>query len=213
MLTRGASIAVKELIKLGALPIDYIADTNLLSAIDKTFEKITPDVDTPVGTISSVLAQFGAPAGLLVKLSQGIKFLAGASKITKLSSLPNVGAKTSELAKRAGFYGSIGGITDFVVSDPAENRTIAQTLGYAEDYKGEQLKGSAKAAEAFKQKIKFGAEGTLLGGRYYSTALPVAGTLGFKYGLVPAGKGVAFVGGNTLRALNYTVVNPLTKKS
>ncbi len=207
---RGASIAVKELIKLGALPIDYIADTNLLSAIDKTFEKITPDVDTPVGTISSVLAQFGAPAGLLVKLSQGIKVLAGASKITKLSSLPNVGAKTAELAKRAGFYGSIGGITDFVVSDPAENRTIAQTLGYAEDYKGEQLKGSAKAAEAFKQKIKFGAEGTLLGGGI-TAALPVAGTLGFKYGLVPAGKGVAFVGGNTLRALNYTVVNPLTK--
>ena len=207
---RGASIAVKELIKLGALPIDYIADTNLLSAIDKTFEKITPDVDTPVGTISSVLAQFGAPAGLLVKLSQGIKVLAGASKITKLSSLPNVGAKTSELAKRAGFYGAIGGITDFVVSDPAENRTIAQTLGYAEDYKGEQLKGSAKAAEAFKQKIKFGAEGTLLGGGI-TAALPVAGTLGFKYGLVPAGKGVAFVGGNTLRALNYTVVNPLTK--
>ena len=72
---RGASIAVKELIKLSALPIDYIADTNLLSAIDKTFEKITPDVDTPVGTISSVLAQFGAPAGLLVKLCQGIKFV------------------------------------------------------------------------------------------------------------------------------------------
>ena len=161
---RGASIAVKELVKLGALPIDYLTDTNLLSAIDKTFEKITPDVDTPVGTISSVLAQFGAPAGLLVKLSQGIKVLSGASKITKLSSLPNMGAKTAELAKRAGYYGAIGGITDFVVSDPSENRTIAQTLGYAEDYKGEQLEGSEKAAESFKQKIKFGAEGVLLGG-------------------------------------------------
>ena len=207
---RGASIAVKELVKLGALPIDYLTDTNLLSAIDKTFEKITPDVDTPVGTISSVLAQFGAPAGLLVKLSQGIKVLSGASKITKLSSLPNMGAKTAELAKRAGYYGAIGGITDFVVSDPAENRTIAQTLGYAEDYKGEQLEGSEKAAESFKQKIKFGAEGVLLGGGI-TAALPVAGTLGFKYGLVPAGKAVGFVGGNTLRALNYTVVNPLTK--
>ena len=85
-----------------------------------------------------------------------------------------------------------------------------QTLGYGEDYKGNELKGSAKAAEAFKQKIKFGAEGALLGGGI-TAALPVAGTLGFKYGLVPAGKAVAFVGGNTLRALDYTIVNPMTK--
>ena len=207
---RGASIAVKELIKLGALPIDYAADTNLLSAIDNIFEKITPEVDTPVGTITSVLSQFALPAGVLVKLSQGIKVLSGASKMTKLSSLPNMGAKTAELAKRTGFYGSIGGITDFVVSDPEENKTIAQTLGYAEDYRGDELEGSEKAAEAFKQKIKFGAEGALIGGGL-TAALPVAGTLGFKYGLVPAGKGIAFVGGNTLRALDYTVVNPLTK--
>ena len=48
-----------------------------------------------------------------------------------------------------------------VVSDPEENRTIAQTLGYGDDYEGDELKGSAKAAEdVFKQKIKFGAEGT-----------------------------------------------------
>ena len=118
--------------------------------------------------------------------------------------------KTSELAKRAGFYGSIGGVTDFVVSNPAENKTVAQTLGYAEDYKGDELKGSEKAAEAFKQKIKFGAEGALLGGGL-TAALPVAGTLGFKYGIKPAGKAVAFVGGNTLRGLNYAVVNPMTK--
>ena len=52
--------------------------------------------------------------------------------------------KTSELAKRAGFYGSIGGITDFVVSNPAENRTVFQTLGYGEDYKGNELKDLQK---------------------------------------------------------------------
>ena len=59
---RGVSIAVRELVKLGFLPIDYLADTNIRSAIDRTFERITPDVDTPVGEISSVLGQFGAPA-------------------------------------------------------------------------------------------------------------------------------------------------------
>ena len=207
---RGASQAVQGLLSLGAMPVDYLADTNLLSAIDNIFEKITPEVDTPLGEIVSVLTQFGVPAGGAVKIAQGIKTLSGASKITKLSSLPNVGAKTAELAKRAGFYGSIGGITDFVVSNPAENRTVAQTLGYADDYEGNELKGSAKASEAFKQKIKFGAEGALLGGGI-TAALPVAGTLGFRYGIKPAGKAIGFVGGQTLRALDYTVANPLTK--
>ena len=207
---KGASQAVQGLLSLGVMPIDYLANTNLLSAIDTMFEKITPDVDTPLGEMVSVITQFGVPAGGAIKIASGIKSLSKASKITKLSSLPTVGAKTAELAKRAGFYGSIGGITDFVVSNPEENRTVAQTLGYAEDYKGGELKGSEKAAESFKQKIKFGAEGVLLGGGI-TAALPVAGTLGFKYGLVPAGKGVAFVGGKTLRALDYTVLNPITK--
>ena len=208
--TRGVSTAVQELVKLGFLPIDYIADTNIRSAIDKIFENIKPEVDTPVGEFANILGQYGAPFTLINKLATGIKLLAGASKITKLSSLPTIGLKAKELTKRAGYYGAIGGVTDFVVSDPEENRTLFQTLGYEEDYKGGQLKGSLKAAEDFKQKIKFGAEGILIGGGV-TAALPVAGTLGFKYGIKPAGKAVGFVGGQTLRALDYTVANPLRK--
>ena len=209
-IAKGASQAVQGLLTLGAMPIDYLADTNLISAIDNIFEKITPETETALGDITSVLTQFGVPAAGAVKIAQGIKVLKGASKMTKLSSIPSIGGKTAELAKRAGFYGSIGGVTDFVVSDPEENRTIAQTLGYAEDYKGDELKGSEKAAEAFKQKIKFGAEGALLGGGL-TAALPVAGTLGFKYGIKPAGQAIGFVGGNALRGLNYAVVNPMSK--
>ena len=207
---KGTSQAIQGLLTLGAIPIDYLADTNLISAIDNIFEKITPETETAIGDITSVLTQFGVPAGGIVKIAQGIKVLKGASQMTKLSSIPSIGGKTAELAKRTGFYGSIGGITDFVVSDPEENRTIAQTLGYAEDYKGDELKGSEKASEAFKQKIKFGAEGALLGGGL-TAALPVAGTLGFKYGIKPAGKAIGFVGGNALRGLDYVVINPMSK--
>ena len=209
-IAKGASQAVQGLLTLGAMPIDYLADTNLISAIDNIFEKITPETETALGDITSVLTQFGVPAAGAVKIAQGIKVLKGASKMTKLSSIPSIGGKTAELAKRTGFYGSIGGITDFVVSDPEENKTISQTLGYAEDYEGDELKGSEKAAEAFKQKIKFGAEGALLGGGL-TAALPVAGTLGFKYGIKPAGQAIGFVGGNALRGLNYAVVNPMSK--
>ena len=36
----GLSQAVKGLLQLGAMPIDYLADTNLITAIDNIFEKI-----------------------------------------------------------------------------------------------------------------------------------------------------------------------------
>jgi hypothetical protein len=37
------------------------------------------------------------------------------------------------------------------------------------------------------------------------TLLPVAGTLGFKYGIVPGAKAIGYVGGKALRAVNYPV--------
>ena len=44
-----------------------------------------------------------------------------------------------------------------------------------------------------------------------TAALPVAGTVGLKYGLIPAGKTVAYAGGKAMRAIDYTVFNPLSK--
>ena len=209
-LVKGVSQAVQGLLQLGALPIDYVADTNLISAIDNIFDKITPETDTAVGDITSILGQFALPAGVAMKVANGILKLNKASQIVKLNSLPTIGAKGAELAKRAGYYGSIGGITDFAVSTPGDLTTLSETLGFGEAYKGDELEGSAKAAEFFKEKIRFGAEGAVLGGGI-TAALPVAGTVGMKYGLIPAGKAAAYVGGKTLRAIDYTVFNPLSK--
>ena len=39
---KGLSQAVQGLLQLGAMPIDYLADTNLLAGIESVFEKITP---------------------------------------------------------------------------------------------------------------------------------------------------------------------------
>ncbi len=51
---KGVSQAVQGLLQLGALPIDYLADTNLITAIDNIFDKITPETDTVVGDVTSV---------------------------------------------------------------------------------------------------------------------------------------------------------------
>ena len=117
---KGVSQAVQGLLQLGAMPIDYLADTNLITAIDNIFEKITPETDTAVGDITSILGQFALPAGAAVKIANGVLKLNKASQIVKLNSLPTIGAKSAELAKRAGYYGSIGGITDFAVSTPGD---------------------------------------------------------------------------------------------
>ncbi len=207
---KGVSQAVQGLLQLGAMPIDYLADTNLITAIDNIFEKITPETDTAVGDITAILGQFALPAGAAVKIANGVLKLSKASQIVKLNSLPTIGAKSAELAKRAGYYGSIGGITDFAVSTPGDLPTFAETLGFGEAYKGDELEGSAKAAEFFKEKIRFGAEGAVLGGGI-TAALPVAGTLGVKYGLMPAAKVGAYVGGKALRAVDFAVFNPAAK--
>jgi hypothetical protein len=205
---KGASQAVQGLISLGAMPIDYLADTNLISAIDNIFEKITPETDTFVGDITSIVTQFGVPLGAASKIANGVLKLNKASQIVKLNSLPTIGAKSAELAKRAGYWGALGGITDFAVSTPGDLTTLSETVGFGEDYKGDELKGSAKAVEYFKEKIKFGAEGALLGGGL-TAALPVAGTLGTKYGLMGL-KGGAYVGKNlVIRPLDYAVFKPM----
>ena len=213
---KGASQAVQGLISLGAMPIDYLANTNLISAIDNLFDKITPETDTIVGDVTSVVTQFGVPLGAAAKIANGVLKLNKASQIVKLNNFRRAdntydyAGASGELAKRAGYWGALGGVTDFAVSTPGDLTTLSSTLGFGEDYKGDELEGSAKAAEFFKEKIKFGAEGVVLGGGL-TAALPVAGTVGLKYGLIPAGKTVAYAGGKALRAIDYTVFNPLSK--
>ena len=198
---KGGSQAIQGLLQLGAIPIDYLGNTNLLSNIENLFEKITPETKTAVGDITSVLTQFGLPAGAALKIASGISKLKNVSQMTKLSSLstPNKGV---ELIKRAGYFGSIGGIADFAASTPGTISTISEDLGLIEKTDLEGLEGSERAAEIFKSKLKFGAEGTAIGAGV--TLLPVAGTLGVKYGLM-ATKPITYVGGQVLRAINYPV--------
>jgi hypothetical protein len=42
----GLSKAVQGLLQLGAMPVDYLANTNLLSGIENVFNKITPETKT-----------------------------------------------------------------------------------------------------------------------------------------------------------------------
>jgi hypothetical protein len=125
----------------------------------------------------------------------------------KLSSLPSLGAKGAEIAKRAGYWGALGGITDTSRKCiPTKNASISDMVGLTEAPDYNDLTGEELAAAKLKQKLKMGAEGSVIGAGF--ALLPVAGTLGakflgasYKYGLKPAG-------GAALRVLDNVVVNP-----
>lgn len=204
----GVSDAIQGLLTLGAIPIDYLADTNLTKKIDDVFDKYAPDARTGIGEVVQTLTQFGVPLGVASKLGAGMKILK-AGNIRKLSSLPTVGAKGAELAKRAGYFGAIGGAIDLAVSNPGDNVTLSETLGFSESKNLDALEGRERAAELFKQKIRFGAEGAIIGGAI--PLLPAAGSIGYKYGIQPVKQKVVDpVLGKTLVALDKAVVNPLS---
>jgi hypothetical protein len=202
---KGLSQAVQGLLSLGAMPIDYLANTDLLNGINDLFDKITPDTKTAVGDITSVIAQFGVPFGAAVKIAGGITKLKGISTMTQLGSLPTRAAKGTELVKRAGYYGTLGGLTDFAVSTPGKLGTLSDLTGLTQQTDFEGLTGKDRAVEELKGKLKFGAEGALIGGAV--PLLPTAASVGFRYGIVPGAKVVGTVGG---KALEYVVDKPLS---
>ena len=77
-------------------------------------------------------------------------------------------------------------------------------MGLTEQTDFEGLSGKERAAETIKGKLKFGAEGTVIGGGV--TLLPAAASVGFRYGIIPAAKTVGYVGGKALNVIDY----PLT---
>src|SRR5210317_1935333 len=94
---KGLSQTAEGLLQLGALPIDYLFDTNTLGFLDKVFDKITPETTTSIGDVTSVLVQFGVPGGAALKIASGMTKLKGLNKMTKLGSIPTIGGKSAEL--------------------------------------------------------------------------------------------------------------------
>ena len=50
---KGTSRFVQSLVTMGALPIDYLANTNLIATIDNYFDKFTPETKTGFGFVGS----------------------------------------------------------------------------------------------------------------------------------------------------------------
>jgi|MDTB01.3.fsa_nt_gb hypothetical protein len=183
---------------------DLAFNTDLMSKFEKIMEKEETFLNRPEtwrGEVTSLLTQFGIPGTLVTKV---VGRIPGVVKMKKAADRVKGGKlrKTSQVATRATEGATIVGVTDFLASEPGRESL------FFEPESTDGLTGRKKAAAEFRNRIKYGAEGTLVGGGF-----PIVGKftqLGYKYGLAPlisnkAGLGVAQLGA---KGIDKAVVRP-----
>ena len=185
--------------------IDAAADTNLTEKLDKVYEETKiDDPETLLGTVNKVLIEYGLPGGAVFKVMSRAKKLIKAKKVKdKTIAAGTAGTKIANIAKRSGYMATAFGATDFITSG-ARQRAGEEPL-IMDLEKEEGLEGQDLALTRFRNKIRFGAEGTLIGALFPLMGKPLGkvATFGAKYGLMkPAGY--------ALRGVDTLAVRPAT---
>ena len=160
-------------------------ETNLTEAITKIHdENRLQSPETLLGKVNEVLVQFGVPAGAGFKIMDRVKKINAVKKAKSLSTLA-IGATATNIASKSGYMAGAFGIADYLGSEP-DRGTIALK---EEDTEG--LSGSDLAAARFRNRLRFAAEGTVIGGGFSLLGKPAS--LGLKYGLMkPLGLGMKY---------------------
>jgi hypothetical protein len=156
---------------------DLVFNTDFMSDFEKVMKEREPTrPETWRGEVTGLLTQYGIPGTAIAKITGRIPAVV---KMKKAADAVKGGKlrKVSQIATRVAEGSTIVGATDFLASNPGRESFFVNP----EDTKG--LTGRKKAAAEFRNRIKYGAEGTLIGGGF-----PLVGKftqLGYKYGLSP----------------------------
>ena len=189
---------VKELLFASS---DYIFDTKFLEAFDEMMKDPEKQPDRPEtwrGDLVGLMTQFAIPGGVIQKVLRSTKTVGQINKIINGMK----GAKTkkiSKIAARAIEGITVVGATDFLASEPG------RASFFFEPESTEGLTGKERAAASFRNKVKYGQEGMLIGGGF-----PIVGKaaqLGYKYGLAPFIKQTARFGA---KGINTAVFRPVS---
>ena len=181
---------------------DLVANTEFLEKFEELMKKSRPEQpETWRGELISLMTSFGVPGSLVTKV------MARAGKVGQISKVVNKfnNHKASKIAMRVGNWATIGGATDFLVN--YEGRPLL----YVKPEDTSQLKGRKKAAAEFRNRVKFGFEGAVLGGLF-----PLVGKgaqLGYKYGLRPVGEPVLGLGAKAVNNLTFRPLSYILSKS
>ena len=157
---------------------DLVLNTNFMSDFEKVMAEREPTrPETWRGEVTSLLTQYGIPGTAVAKIAGRIPAVV---KMKKAADAVKGGKlrKASQVATRMAEGATIVGATDFLASNPGR----ASFFVNPEDTKG--LTGRKKAGAELRNRIKYGAEGTVLGGGF-----PLVGKLtqlGYTDGISPS---------------------------
>ena len=163
---------------------DLLLDTEFSTKVNKILTEAEPaKPETWRGDIAKLMAQFGVPAAISTKiLHRATKAGPIFRAMTKMGT-----SKASKIAQRSLGGATVVGVTDFVASpDKREEGTF---FDFAKPEPTENLTGRKKAAAIFRNKLRYGAEGTIVGGLF-----PIAGKglqQTYKYAVKPVTKTTA----------------------
>ena len=172
-------------------------ETNLTERLTEVYEENKiEEPETLLGSISKVLIQYGIPGGAVFKvMNRAKKILNKGKKIVKPTTKFEKG---TQIAKRAGYMATAFAATDFIAAEPGRGNLLTD---YIADKTGkeslrientENLEGSELALARFRNRLRYGLEGGLIGGGFTLMGKPLA--FGAKYGLFKPGAFIAGVG-------------------
>jgi hypothetical protein len=177
--------------------IDAAAGTDLNERLDKAFEENKmDDPETFLGKTTEILGTYGLPGGAVFKIANRVKKLSQLKRSKAFLRL-TAGKKVSNIASNAGYMAGVVGATDFLANEP-DRQTLA-----IEQESLEGLSGRERVAAKFRNRLRFGAEGALIGAGFALAGKPLA--LGVKYGIV---KPITATAGIGLKTADKLVVAP-----
>lgn len=221
--TTAGTYILKGLSELITLPVDYAANTELTSKLDKITEDFLEHQrpETWQGDIVRLAAQYGLPSTWvsksLTKLPQLTKIKKNYDKFRKtLSKIENKFLRRSaklgtSIARRAGTAGLSFGVTEALIAESGRDTFFTDKVSE------EGKTGRDLAAARFINKLKFGQEGLTFGAGFAlaGKALPLAARYGL-YKPIVSGYGApgSFVNKLTpakigARTANALVINPV----
>ena len=192
--------------------IDAARDTQLTEKLDEAYrDNKIEDPETFLGTVNKILIEYGVPGGGVFKVMNRAKKLFKAKKVKDANTAAKATgttAKGTDIAKRAGYMATAFGATDFITSGARQINEEGPLVLNKESEEG--LEGRDLALARFRNKLRFGAEGTIIGAGFPILGGPLAkiATVGAKYGIMkPAGYALQGVDTLVVRPVTYLAAN------
>lgn len=187
---------------LGGIDLTGFGDGKLSERLRENYEKTAKnDPETFMGDMVALLVEFGVPGGLVTKLVtrlQKAMRIKGFNTMTRYVDDDVVGAtrlamNTSNIAKRMGTGAVIFGAADFVGGGPYSSlkRMFPEdaTLLPGKPIDTTDLSGPELALANMKNRVRFGADGALIGGLFPLVGPPAwaltKGTLALPFKTLP----------------------------